>query len=251
MFNSFARFSGFTFRFHGYGPTLQTAPVDGRGARNQWNALQHEPEWAINLIAAVEKAGAFTRGIESDRRQRGTAINVDLYGYDQAQGLAVIQVREAEFRPGRFTRVRKDYYLIGRTESGATFAHPVETPARSKKALETPEATVRFVLAKIWNCREADLGDIERQGDVAFVPVPKIPESARPILNGEAVIIRETHKLTGDVWRDTDGTLYTKRGARLVHTKRQHAPVKARAGFYRVQPGIRAQTWGFTAPHGD
>lgn len=250
--HTYPRFSG--LRFYGataYGSLHGTAPINGRGARNQWLALQYEPEWAARLIDAVEKAGAFTRGIESDKRQRGSAINADLYGYDQAQGLAIIQVREATFRPGRFTSVRKDYYLIGRTESGATFAHPVETPARSKKAMETPEATVRFVLARIWNCREQDLSDIERQGDVAFIPVPRIPETARAIDNGEAVIIRDTHRLTGDIWRDTDGTLYTKRGARLVHTKRQHAPVKAKAGFYRVQPGIRAETWGFTAPHGD
>ncbi|NCC29907.1 MAG: hypothetical protein EOM22_17625 [Gammaproteobacteria bacterium] len=220
-------------------------------ARNDFNALTTVPQWAAELITDVEKAGAFTRGIESDKKLRGSAINVDLYGHDAAQGLAVIQVREAQFRPGRFTRVRKDYYLIGHTETGATFAHPVETPARSQSAMESPEACVAYVLAKIWNCRVRDLGDIERQGDVAFVPVTRIPASAAQIVNGEAVMIRDTHRLTGDVWRDTDGTLYTRRGARLVHTKRQHAPVKAKAGVYRVQPGIRAQTWGFTAPHGD
>lgn len=219
--------------------------------RNDFNALISAPSWVSSLIDAVEKDGAFTRGIESDKKQRGSAINVDIYGHDEAQGLAVIQVREAQFRPGRFTRVRKDYYLIGRTESGSTFAHPVETPARSKWAMETPEQCVAFVLARVWDCRPQDLGDIERQGDVAFVPVPKIPASAVKIQSGEAVLIRDTHKLTGDVWRDTDGTIYTRRGARLVHTKRQHAPIKAKAGVYRVQPGIRAATWGFTAPHGD
>ncbi|NCC29883.1 MAG: hypothetical protein EOM22_17505 [Gammaproteobacteria bacterium] len=220
-------------------------------ARNDFNALTTIPKWTTDLIAAVEKAGAFTRGIESDKKLRGSAINVDLFGHDETQGLAVIQVREAVFHPNRFTRVRKDYYLIGTTETGATFAHPVETPARSKTALESPEACVAYVLAKIWNCRVQDLGDIERQGDVAFVPVTRIPASATQIVNGEAVMIRDTHRLTGDVWRDTDGTLYTRRGARLVHTKRQHAPIRAKAGVYRVQPGIRATTWGFTAPHGD
>lgn len=219
--------------------------------RDDFNALVNAPQWAKDLINVVEKDGAFQRGIESDKKQRGSAINVDLYGYDANQSLAIIQVREAQFRPGRFTKVRKDYYLIGRTETGATFAHPIDSPARSRKALETPESCVRWVLAKIWNCREADLGDIERQGDVAFVPVRKIPDTAQPIINGEAVLIRDTHKLIGDLWRDTDGTLYTRRGARLVHTKRQHAPIRAKAGVYRVQPGIRAENWGFTAPHGD
>ncbi len=216
--------------------------------RNAYNALTDVPTWASQLIAAVERSGAFTRGIQSDRKQRGTAINVDLFGYDEDQGLAVIQVREAQFRPNRFTRVRKDYYLIGTTESGATFAHPVESPARSRKALETPKATVEYVLAKVWNCRIADLGDIERQGDVAFVPVTRIPDQAVKI-NGP-VTIRDTHVLTGDIWQEGD-TLYTRRGARLVHAKGQHAPVRAKAGVYRVQPGVRNQNWGFTAPHGD
>ena len=219
-------------------------------SRNEFNALTNIPGWCSELIDAVEKDGAFQRGIESDKKQSGSAINVDLFGYDTEQGLAVIQVREAVFHPRRHTRVRKDYYLIGRTETGATFAHPVESPARSSKALESPKACVFYVLAKIWNCRPQDVAEIERQGDVAFVPVYKVPSTAT-LLNGEAVTIRETHKLTGDIWRDMDGTLYCRRGARLVHTKRQHAPIRAKAGVYRVQPGIRAETWGFTAPHGD
>lgn len=225
--------------------------ITARNARNDYNALTNIPDWCRDLMRAAEQAGAWKTGIESDRKQRGSAINCDLYGYEADQGLAVVQVREAQFRPGRFTQVRKDYYLIGTTEAGGFFAHPIESPARSKKALETPESCVRYVLARIWNCREQDLGEIERQGDVAFVPVTRVPATAAPIVTGEAVVIRDTHRLTGDLWRDADGTLYARRGARLVHTKRQHAPVKAKAGVYRVQAGVRAATWGFTAPHGD
>ena len=228
-----------------------TNATTDRSNRNGYNALTVVPAWCLDLMRAAETAGAWTTGIESDRKQRGSAINCDLYGYDADQGLAVVQVREAQFRPGRFTQVRKDYYLIGHTEAGGFFAHPIESPARSKTALASPDACVRYVLARIWNCREQDLGDIERQGDVAFVPVPGLPKTATPILNGEAIMIRDTHRLTGDLWRDDAGTIYARRGARLVHTKRQHAPVKAKAGLYRVQPGIRATTWGFTAPHGD
>lgn len=219
--------------------------------RNQFGALLSTPPWCWDLMREAEKAGAWTTGIESDRRMRGQALNCDLYGHDEAQGLAVVQVRQAIFRPGRFTKVRKDYYLIGHTETGGFFAHPVESPSRSKRAMATPEGVIRFVLAKIWNCEEDDLGDIERQGDIAFVPVSCIPETASAVLNGEAVMTRDTHRLEGDIWRDTDGTLYTRRGARLVHTKRQHATIKAKAGVYRVQPGVRAATWGFTAPMGD
>lgn len=246
---SYPQISSISVRFNGYGPAYQISPIDGRCQRNGYNALLHSPEWCVELMREAEKSGAWQTGIDSDRKQRGSAVNCDLYGYDEAQGLAVVQVRQSTFHPSRYTRVRKDYYLIGHTETGGFFAHPVDTPARSAKALATPEATVRFVLSRIWNCREKDLDDIERQGDVAFVPVPKIPETA--VKQGGEIVIRDTHRLTGDVWKDSDGTLYTKRGARLVHTKRQHAPIKAKAGVYRVQPGIRAQNWGFTAPHGD
>lgn len=219
--------------------------------RDQYNALTYVPEWCRALMGAAEAAGAWRTGIESDKKQRGTAINCDLYGYDASHGVAVVQVREATFHPRRHTRIRKDYYLIGRTETGGFFAHPVESPARSSKALASPEATVEFVLSRVWGCRPQDVHEIERQGDVAFVPVARLPADATPVPADETVVIRDTHKLTGDLWRTQDGTLYARRGARLVHTKRQHKPVKAKAGLYRVQPGIRAETWGFTAPRGD
>ena len=219
--------------------------------RNRFNALTQTPDWCKELMKAVEKDGAWTTGIETDRKGRGTAVNADLFGYDEAQGLAVVQIREATLHPNRYTRVRKDYYLIGRTETGATFAHPVESPARSSKAMSSPEACVRYVLAKVWDCREKDLEDIERQGDVAFIPVPSIPKAATKLPENEEVVIRDTHVLRGDIWKDPAGVYYTRRGSRLVHTKGQHAPVRAKAGVYRVQPGIRATTWGFTAPHGD
>ena len=217
--------------------------------RNSYNALTEIPKWVDSLIYAAEAAGTFTRGIETDRKGRGEAVNVDLFGYDEAQGLIVIQVRQATLHPRKYTRVRKDYYLIGRTEQGSIFAHPVESPARSKRAMESPESTVRYVLAKVWDCKESSLEEIERQGDVAFIPVYRIPKTAEKI-DGH-VTIRDTHQLKGDIWRDIDGTIYTRRGARLMHSKRQHAPIKAKAGAYRVQPGIRATTWGFTAPCGD
>jgi len=216
--------------------------------RNSYNAIENVPVFAANLMREAETAGAWRTGIESDRRQRGSAINCDLYGYDEAQGLAVVQVREATFRPGRYTRVRKDYYLIGHNEIGTFFAHPVASPAHSSKALASPEATIRYVLAKIWDCRESDLDDIERQGDVALVPVSRLPTHAVQVAT--PVMIRDSHVLTGDVWQ-CDGRYYTRRGSRLIHAKRQHATVKAKAGLYRVQEGIRATTWGFTAPMGD
>lgn len=216
--------------------------------RDDYNALVNHPTWCADLLKEAEQSGAWRTGIESDSKRRGSAINTDLYGYDRAQGLAVVQVRQAVFHPHRYTQVRKDYYLIGHSENGQFFAHPVGTPARSKLALVTPEATVAYVLAKIWDCRPQDLPDIERQGDVAFVPIITLPIYAEDVPG--PVTLRDTHVLTGDIWQH-DGVYYTRRGAKLTHTKGQHAPVRAKGGYYRVQEGIRAPHWGFTAPHGD
>ena len=219
-----------------------------RVKRDEYRALINIPKWCADLLKEAEQVGAWHTGIESDRKRRGSAINTALYGYSESEGLAVVQVREAVFHPTRWTRVRKDYYLIGHSENGNFFAHPVGTPSRSKLALETPEATVAYVLAKVWDCRPQDLPDIERQGDIALVPIVKLPFYANQVPG--PVTLRNTHVLTGDLWQH-EGSYYTRRGAKLTHTKGQHAPVRAKGGYYRVQEGIRATHWGFTAPHGD
>lgn len=219
--------------------------------RNGYNAIRVVPPFVADLISAAETAGAWRTGIESDKRQRGSSINCDIYGYDEKSALAVVQVRECRFHPRRYNQVRKNYFLIGRTETGAVFAHPCESPARSKRALTSPESAVLWVLSRIWECREEDLVDIERQGDVAFVPVRSIPPDAALVPDGEAIVIRDTHRLTGKIYRTPSGTIYCSRGAKLEHTKRQHRTIKARAGLYRVQPGLRAAGWGFSVPKGD
>lgn len=217
--------------------------------RNDFHALIHIPSWVRDLTKAAEQAGVYTPGIVSNRRcTRGESINVDVYGYDVAQQLAVIQVRQCRFQD-RFHKVRKDYYLLGRVEDRSVFAHPVETPARSKKALTTPETCVQWVLAKIWDCPIADLPEIRRQGDIAFVPVT-LPKTAHPLVV-QTLTIRETHVITAArIWQD-GCAYYVSRRAKAIHTKREHAPVQVRHGIFRVQPGIRAKVWGFATPCGD
>jgi hypothetical protein len=218
--------------------------------RNSWNALNEWPSWAKDLDRAAQQAGAYETGIVSDKRQRGTAINVDLFGFEEEQGLIVVQVRQAVFHPRRHTEVRKNYLLIGRNEeTGGVFAHPVDSPARSKKALETPQTAVAYVLAKVWGCRVEDLPEIHRQGDIAFVPVRSVPADATEVQG--PVVLRGTHKITGDKILRSGDTYYVVKRGHLSHTKRQHAPVTVRNGFYRVQEGNRASLWGFSLQKGD
>jgi hypothetical protein len=223
--------------------------------RNTFGALVQVPTWAQDLVKAAERAGTYTTGIAS-RGGRGTSVNVDVYGYSAAQQLAVVQVRECRFRPGRFPGVRKDYYLLGTVEDGSVFAHPVESPARSKRALASPEACVSWVLAQIWDCDMEDLPDIRRQGDIAFVPA-RLPEGAKPLVV-QTITVRQTHVIDAHrIWehrwgrRADEVTYYVSKRARAIHTKGEHATVRVRHGYFRVQPGIRASVWHFSAPVGD
>ena len=218
--------------------------------RDKYNALMIWPDFAQSLADEAEKAGAFTTGIQSDKKQRGQAVNVDLYGHDESKNLVVIQVRQAIFHPRRYTEVRKNYLLLGRNEeTGVVFAHPVDSPARSKKALESSEACVTFVLAKVWDCRTEDLDEIHRQGDIAFVPVRKLPPGALRVEG--PVLLRGTHKLTGDEIYAAGASYCVKKRGHLAHTKRQHAPVTVRNGLFRVQVGHRAPLWNFAERRGD
>lgn len=217
--------------------------------RNQWNALEFYPQFVTELKREASSIGVFREGIESDKKHRGSSINVDVYGYDESQLLAIIQVRQCVFRPGRFNRVRKDYYLIGHTELGNIFAHPVDTPARSRRALSSPENTVKYVLAKIWGCKEEELTEIVRQGDIAFIPA-RLPKEAIKLETKE-IILRDTHKVTAkDIYQLGD-IYYVAKEAKVEHTKHQHSIVKVKNGFYRVVAGYRAQVYGFSSPIGD
>ena len=81
---------------------------------------------------------------------------------DRERGLFVLQVRQCRFRPGRFNRVRKDYFLCGENENGNAFAHPVDVIATN--------ARVPVALCRIWNVTPSTIPKIIRQGDVAVIP---------------------------------------------------------------------------------
>jgi len=198
------------------------------------------------LVTDAEKAGVYTRGIASDKKGRGTAVNVDVYGYDEEKRLAVVQVRECRFGPGRFSQVRKDYYLLGYTESGKAFGHPVDSPARSRKALASPEATVAWAEARIWHCAVEDLSEVVRQGDVALVPA-RLPETAER-LEETQVILRGTHRLKAERLYRAGDDLYAYKKVSVVHLNHEHRTVQVWGGIYRVVEGYKAPTWGFSAP---
>jgi len=224
-----------------------TAPATTPDPFDTWKASLYRYPGTINpytlrVLFDLDHGNAWRTGIRSDKKKRGTAINVLVTAEDtwQGQALAIVQVREAVFHPKRFTAVRKDYYLAGRNENGVAFAHPVEATARS---------TVRKVLAKVWRCDPRDLDDIERNGDVAFVPVRHPPAELEPVAG--PVLLAGSHELTGDLFKSPRGTLYVRRRGTIRHRKGQHPTTRVRDGLWRIQEAVRAQGWGFTTPTAD
>lgn len=220
--------------------------------RGHFHEILTSPDWVVALLRDLN-GSAWTTGIESDKKQRGSAINTSLYSYDAGRQLAVVQVRQCIFHPRRFSQVRKDYYLIGRIEDGSPFAHPIEFRAAGRAVGPDLAAGVRLALTRIWDCDEDDLGEIVRNGDVAFVPVRRIPDGAAMVAENH-IVIRESHHVQGlaggEIWGDGE-TYYVRGRAKIEHAKYEHPTARVRMGVWRVQAGIRATGWGFTRPVGD
>jgi len=160
-----------------------------------------------------------------------------------------VQVRECQFRPNRYNKVRKQYYLCGWNENGNAFAHPVDSVARSKTAMNTYEGGVVLALSRIWDCKPEDVDKVKRNGDVAFVPCTP-PIGAVPALQAK-IVLAGSHVLTCERIQIKDGVYYAYGPASIRHTKRQHKAVRVGQGCWRVMVGLRFQKWGFSEPTAD
>lgn len=205
------------------------------------------------LSGGSDEHGAWTTGIESDRKRRGTSVNADLYGVAtwRRRVYAVVQVRESRFRPNRYTKVRKDYYLCGRNENGRPFAHPVSyAPIRAaiRKDPGDLAAPVLAAMAWIWGCPVAALRDVARNGDTALVPIARLPHGCAAIGGGRAHVV-DSHTVEAAEFA-TDGAVVFARCGTLRHGRGQHPDARL-DGWARVVIGRRERTWDFTAPTAD
>jgi hypothetical protein len=206
------------------------------------------PAWTEAIIDQLD-GQSFEIGIESDKKQRGSAVNCEVMDQDQNAGLFVLCVRKSDFHPRRFTRTRKDYFLCGKNENGNAFAHPVDVIATN--------ARVEVALCRIWGTTPSVLPHIVRQGDVAVIPERGITYKdveRLPAMEFTIDSATDSHVFTPGALYSRGSTFYVAESIQIRHVKGQHPFVAARLNpskLYRVQVGNRARTWGFARPTAD
>jgi hypothetical protein len=191
---------------------------------------------------------------EFDRKKRGSSLNVDLYGYDPEQEVAVFQVRLAYRRSAsNFLSTRKSYVLVGRNEiTKAPFRYPVSSNAVRAAITagnESPIDVVRAAQKWMWKCTSRQLSVGIRQGDVLLVQERGVPVGEHV---GVAYEVGGSHTIKAEDIRcdEKQDRIFALRPA-LTHTKGQHEPVAASAGWYSVRVAREADAWDFSQRVGD
>jgi hypothetical protein len=197
--------------------------------------------------------------VDFDRRGRGDALNLDLYGWDAEEGVAVVQVRMAfRRREGYFLSVRKDYVLCGHNENGTPFRHPVSAQAvrRAINLGACPVATVRAAQKWMFGCTPGQLAEGRRQGDILIVAERGAPRGLLVEL-GTTATLAGTHVVEAERLVRIHGKphLYALRPV-LRHTKMEHrvtrAPFLAEGqGWFSVRVAATAPAWDYSVRMGD
>ena len=207
--------------------------------------------------ADEHRAPAWETGIDWDRRKnRGVAINADIYGVDIVHGqvFGVVQVRRYE-RTKYGGNSRKQWLLVGRNEgTRLAFAHPVNGRAVQNavnNAPADPSAGVTAARAWIFEVPAARLATIRRHGDVAAIPVSRLPAGERREIADAPAGLRliDSHVLMADEIAEINGRTYA-RNPMLQHLAGQHADVLGH-GWHRIQVGLRADVHPFARPTRD
>ncbi len=194
--------------------------------------------------------------IEFDKKMRGDSLNLDLYGYDPEQDVAVIQIRHffRRYRNG-YANIHKDYVLVGRNEeTGEYFRHPVSAHAvhaAIRKDGTNPVAVIRAAQRWMWDVTEAQLAAGIRQGDILIVPAKGKPANAEAI-DADTVLVGGTHEVHASAFcRDKKGVVYAY-GPTVRHTKAQHLTAYGDGDFWHsIRVGREAATWQWGARLGD
>lgn len=195
--------------------------------------------------AKIDEHGSWEFGVTRLNRRgtRWAALNWDLYahGHDAHTGalLAVIQIRQAE-SGRRWTRVRKNYFLIGHNEDGTAFAHPVSAMC-VHHAIRAGKDVIRAVQDWIFG---GDYAQLLRQGDIGLIPLRRAAGERTPL---RSLVLEDSHELQASEIRfGEDGVVYAK-DPTIIHLPGAH-PTVAADGWHKIVSGRRAAFWRFAAP---
>lgn len=182
------------------------------------------------------------------RHKGWVAVNADLYGHDAAQDVAVVQIRRSAF-DGKYRETHKDYVLVGRTESGGVFRHPVSAAAVRAAIRKDPSASSSVAAAQCWmfGVKPEKLAKSVRQGDVLLSPERSGPKGGVEEL-GTGIVVGESHAVeAARVVRDAKGTVWALDPI-VRHSKGQHADVCGDEvdRWHTVRLAKEAPTWSFT-----
>lgn len=198
--------------------------------------------------------------VEFDKKMRGDSLNLDLYGYDAEQGVAIIQIRHFYKRYAKgFANIHKDYVLVGQNEiTNEFFRHPVSPHAihaAIRKNPSDPKAAVRAAQRWMWKVTDKQLDASIRQGDVLMVP-SKRPSDKYVRVDEVTAVVGGSHEV-----RSTELFVRTEDGEiidvvawcpTVVHTKGQHDPIFANEErFYSIRVAEEAATWKWGVRLGD
>lgn len=195
----------------------------------------------------IDEHGSWDFGCEFDRKGRGEALNCDLYGISRDchdNGLLlVVQIRQyRKQNKNWYPSIRKNYFLVGRNEDGAAFAHPVSA--------NVVHAAIRADRDVCLACQNwifgGDYAAMRRQGDIALVRLPRRPAAER--IADREITLLDSHRLQAVELRQ-NGHLYAC-NPNMTHLPGTHAQIAAE-GWYRVVIGVRADFWRFASPTAD
>jgi len=222
------------------------------GWGRQTNALYSAPVIRATAVICVFRECLEAEYIEFDVKGRGAALNHALYGYDPAQGVAVVQARQAlRRRKFGYLTTHKTYFLVGRNEiTGEYFRHPVSAHAVRAAIRKNPDpaAAVRAVQRWMWEVSEKQLAQAVRQGDILLVPEKRVPDWTGGDALYHRLTVAESHEIRADEIR-VNGRCYALNPT-IVHTKGQHAPV-AMEGWVSVRVARESDAWDFAVRVGD
>lgn len=205
--------------------------------------------WYLALEKAIQKAlpaWQQVRNADFDRYGRGWSLSIDLYavGKDMHSGkrLAIVQIRQyVKHTKNGYPTIRKNYFLIGRNENGAPFAHAVSA--------HTVRGAVNrgvdpILAAQRWMFGVDYAVCSHRQGDVVAIPVPagKMPKTATPAME---VRLPDRHSMAHCTSCACAGDRMFALDAVITHPEH---PTISLPGWAEIITAQADGTWNFSPP---